>query len=63
MRNEEFNELWEQLRRTKIEIQRPCRKCGQNTFYQPDIDIESPLCISCMSQKGGGNDPEAAKEE
>lgn len=34
--------------------QKACRKCGAEA--QPDSD--PPMCVDCMSQKGGGNDPE-----
>jgi len=36
-----------------------CIKCG--ALAQPDTD--PPMCTDCMAQKGGGNDPETAKEE
>lgn len=36
-----------------------CSKCDNEA--QPDTD--PLLCVDCMAQKGGGNDPETADEE
>jgi len=35
-----------------------CRKCGKTP-----VEKEGNMCISCMSDGGGGNDPESRKEE
>lgn len=34
-----------------------CPKCGLEPLATPD-EFEAGMCISCLAQKGGGNDPE-----